>query len=198
MRPPYALCLLTLISAALSVRQADVQSPPVAPSEVRMNRPLLTMTGRTSEIDEPMYRLAASQAVFDDLWVRHLGERVPRAAQGWPMTPQIDFDRVSAILIFGGDRINCNGYRIMEISEEPDALTIRFERISYQTVAMEPEHRGDAVRPWAMLVIPRTERTVFLEENVQAIIGHPPEWRQRAVFPGRIGVGRPVDGTEQR
>ena len=127
-----------------------------------------------------------------------MGERVTRAAQGWPMTPQVDFEACDALFVFGGDRVNCNGYRIMDVIEEDDAVTIRIERISYQTSSFNGEDKGDAARPWAMMVLPHTDKTILLEENVQGLIGEPPKWKQRAAFPGLIGVGRPVGGTRQQ
>ena len=168
-----------------------------AAADAPPTRPLLVMTGWVSEIAEPRWRLAASQAVFDEEWMAHMGDRVQRAAQGWPMTPSIDFTACQAIFIFGGDGFNANGFRVEQMVEAADALTIRFDRISFQTSSSDGPDHGHPARPWAVVVVPRTDRTVILEENVQGLIGEPPVWKRRAAFPGRIGVGRTVPGTGQ-
>lgn len=168
----------------------------IKPSE--SGRALFVMTGSESEIATPRHHLAASQEVFDELWVEHMGDRVQRAAQGSPMPPRIDFDACEAILIFAGDGFNSNGFRVADVINEPDAVTVRVERISYQTASFDGPDRGDPARPWAMLLLPATDRTIILEENVQGLIGGEAIWQQRAAFPGLIGVGRPVPGTAQR
>lgn len=158
----------------------------------------LVITGPTSDIEAPLYRLASSQAVFDELWTQHMGDRVTRAAQGWPLTPTIDFEACEALFVFGGDRTNSNGYRVMDVIDEKDAVTVRFEDISFQTSSLDGEDSGVAARPWAMILIPATDRTIFLEDNVQGLIGAEPKWKRRAAFPGVIGVGRSVGGTQQK
>lgn len=160
--------------------------------------PLMVMTGHESDVAEARYRLAASQEVFDEVWVGHMGDRVTRAAQGWPMPPRIDFEACEAIFIFGGASTNTNGYRVMETIEAADAVTIRFEDISFQTSSLDGADAGVRARPWAMLLIEKTDKTVVLEQNVQGLIGGDPIWKERASFPGRIGVGRPVGGAAQR
>ena len=109
---------------------------------------------------EARYRLAASQEVFDEVWIGHMGDRVTRAAQGWPMPPRVDFDACEAIFIFGGDSTNTNGYRVVETVEVADAVTIRFEDISFQTSSLDGKDSGVPARPWAMLLIEKTDKTV--------------------------------------
>ncbi|MCB9846512.1 MAG: hypothetical protein H6811_11070 [Phycisphaeraceae bacterium] len=113
------------------------------------------------------------------------------------MTPQIDFEACEAVLVFGGDGFNANGFRVVEMSAEPDAVTVRIERISYQTASFDGPDPGDPVRPWAMILLPATDRAIVLEENTQGVIGGEPIWTCRAAFPGVVGIGRPVEGARQ-
>ena len=165
---------------------------------------LITLTGTTSAIETPKYLLAASQEVLQTHWSEHLGTPAEHPHEAWDQTPRLDFDLCQAILIFTGDRANSTGVRVLAVIEEPDAITIRFEHKSYQSISIGPRQQGDSqvpensTRPWAMLVIPSTDKTIYLQQNVQGRIGGEPIWKQRAVFPGLIGVGRPVPGTRQR
>lgn len=159
--------------------------------------PLLVMTGSMSEVRQPRYDLAASQEVFDKLWVEHMGDRVEKAAQGWPLPPQIDFARCEALFIFDGDSMNSNGFRVMDVIEDPDAVIVRVEDYSYQTASFDGRDSGQKVTPWALVVIPATDKTIIIEENVQNLKAGEPQWKQRAAFPGVNGVGRPVPGTGQ-
>ncbi len=195
--------LLLITISALAITIAIAGTYPAAErtedlaTQPGVAKPLVTLTGRTSDFETAQYRLVRSQEVFDEIWIAHEGDRVNRAAQGWPMTPQISFADCDVLLLFGGERTNCNGYRVEEILEEDDAVTVRIDLITYQTASFDGPDLGDSARPWALVVLPATKKTIFLEENVQGIIGDPPIWKQRAVFPGPIGIGRPVGGASQ-
>ncbi|MCA9310295.1 MAG: hypothetical protein KDA21_03765 [Phycisphaerales bacterium] len=189
------------VAAAAAVLLFHVGSDARPPQQAeRAERPVMVMTGPNSEIQTLRYRLARSQEVFDELWKEHMGERIDRAAQGWPLTPTVDWDGYSALLIFGGQHVNSNGYHVIEVIEEADAQVVRVRRATYQTMAMgdgEIDH-GNPVHPWAMVLLPATRKTVVLEEDAQSMLGRPPVWKERAAFPGEIGQGRVVPGTGQR
>mgnify|MGYP001313214653 CR=1 FL=1 len=179
-----ALCCGTIWSASAQApeAQADEAARP-AP------RVLFSMTGRESEIRLPRYYLVTTQETFDALWTEHMGPRVTKAVQGWPMPPRVDFESHAAVFIFGGDAINCNGMTVEEIADEPGGLLIRFDAITFQTMSIDGPDLGEAGRPWIMLLIDRPTGPVRLEENVQNLIGEPPIWRKRAVFN--------ADGTQE-
>ena len=158
---------------------------------------ILTMTGSDSGVTRTQYRLAGSQEIFDQLWLEHLGDNPPLDALGHVQTPQIDFETVSAIFIFGGDRVNTSGYTIDAVEHEDDAITIRYSANSFQTAAIQGQDAGKPTRPWALVLIARTGKTVYLMEKDLSMQISTQGWTQRAVFPGRIGIGRTVEGTRQ-
>lgn len=180
-------------AAALAALGFTAQPEPREPAAREPGKALMVMTGRSSEVRTESFRIASSQALFDKAWLEHMGEGVEKAAQGWPMPPRVDFTACEVVFVFGGDRVNCNGYRVEDIIEVEDAVTIRYDAITFQTASFggEPDE-GVKARPWAMVLIPATEKTVFLEENVQGLIGGDPVWKQRVIFPGAKGVGRPI------
>ncbi len=190
---------LLILTGAASWLIAQPQITPSANNDARLvaASALVTTTGRTSNIHEETYLLCGSQEIFDQAWLEHQGDQFNRAAQGWPMTPQIDFDQCHVLLLFGGDRVNCNGYRYIEVIQEHDAITYRVDLITYQGSSVTAKDSGVAAQPWAMIVIPSTKKTLLIEENMQGMKNQPPKWKQRAVFPGHIGIGRPVEGTRQ-
>jgi hypothetical protein len=166
--------------------------------ETRSIPAILTMTGSDSGVTQPKYHLAGSQDIFDQLWIEHLGDTPPRDAVGLVQTPQIDFGTVVAIFIFGGERVNTSGYTIDTVEHEDDAITVKYSAKTFQTSAIQGKDPGEPTRPWAMVLIPATGKTVYLMEQNLSMRPQAPNWTQRAVFPGRIGIGRPVGGTRQR
>ncbi|MCP5022586.1 MAG: hypothetical protein GY930_12535 [bacterium] len=178
-----------------------VADPAVVKNRVEAQKSaLVTLTGRESDVVKPTYKLIRNQEDFDKVWLAHKGSRVNRAAQGWPMIPQLDFKRVQALMLFGGDREQCNGYRIVEILEEADVVTVRIDLITYQTTSTgfgEDENFDNSVQPWALMVLPATGKSIIVEENTQSMKNHPAKWTRRAGFQGFKGIGRYILDTPQ-
>lgn len=181
------------MAAALAALGWTAQPEARAPVAREPGKALMVMTGRSSEVATARFGHAVSQELFDKLWVEHMGEGVEKAAQGWPMPPRVDFTACEAIFIFGGDATNTNGFRVDDIIESDDAVTVRYDAITFQTSSFgEEPDPGVKARPWAMVLIEATDKTIFLEENVQGLIGGDPIWKQRVILPGAKGVGRPM------
>ena len=66
----------------------------------------------------------------------------------------------------------------IRVSYDKDARTIRFDDKSYQTEG--PNGGGKRVSPFGFFVLPRTELPIVLQQNVQSLIGEPPQWQERA------------------
>jgi hypothetical protein len=48
---------------------------------------------------------------------------------------------------------------------------------------MGPNGGGVQATVYGFFVLPRSSKTVVLEENVQNYLGQPPEWKERANLP---------------
>jgi hypothetical protein len=158
-------------------------------------RPLLVLSGPQAAAEEPGVWLCSSQEVLGETWQAMM----PEGALPDPTNvgvPVVDFDTCEAILIAGGAGRNASGYRVVEVLEDDGAVTVRIQRASYQTAG--PGGGGVDVSPWALVLIPRTDKTIVVEEDTHRLKDEPPNWVERAAFPGLIGVGRPVEGTRQR
>lgn len=192
------LLLAVFLAGGLRAQQSGVVVKDEAPLEAMRDRALMTMTGNRSDIRKEAYHLVRTPEQFEKLWLAHKGAGVNRATQGWPMPPKLDFDRVQALLLFGGDRHNCNGYSVVKILEGPKQIRIQVDLITYQLDLGSSQGAPRFLDPWALMVLPTSPKTVVVEENRQGLKDHPAKWNQLAAFPGQKGVGSVVPGTSQR
>ena len=102
-----------------------------------------------------------------------------RSNIGQPFLPEVDFDRCMVVVVFQGRGRNSNGLNATWEALE-DQLRVRFDDRSYQTAG--PGGGAVEVTAYGFFVIPRSDTTLVVEENVQNIIGAPPMWRERARF----------------
>lgn len=200
-RPARVRAVIALAAAAIAASSLAIaaggRAQPNAADRAQPGRALLVLTGPDGGAQQPVWTIARSQEVLREAWIEVRGEGVATAAQGWPLVPQVDFDRCEAILIARGPSHNANGYRVIEVTEDEGSVTVRVARDAFQTAGMGPGGGRVASNPWALILIPRTDKTIFLHENTQNLIGGEPIWTERAAFPGLIGVGTPVPGTRQ-
>jgi hypothetical protein len=84
------------------------------------------------------------------------------------------------VAVFQGNDVNSAGLKAVAILEEKDRLVLRFQNKSYQTMGYGQVDEGERVTVYGFFVLPRSSKTVVLEENVQNIIGQPPVWKERA------------------
>ena len=158
---------------------------------------LAVFTGHTSALASFQAVRCASQEVFDEQWVAGMGDDVtPRGARVADAARH-RLRTVRSTASVRGNRTNTNGYRVLELVEAPDAVTVRLEDISFQTASLDGEDHGVPTRPWALILVPRTARTIFIEDNAQRLKNGTVQWTRRAAFPGHIGIGRTVPGTRQ-
>jgi hypothetical protein len=61
-----------------------------------------------------------------------------------------------------------------ETLQGDSAWTVRVDQYRYQTVG--PDGGGELVHPYGIFVVPRSDRSVVIEEDTQNMIGEPPRW----------------------
>jgi hypothetical protein len=87
---------------------------------------------------------------------------------------KIDFARTVALVICEGDTFNTFGYRFAAGYEDAARILVRINRDSFQTV----NHAAHA-RPYAIFILPRRKNKAYiLEQNVQAYVAGPAQWRE--------------------
>jgi hypothetical protein len=151
-------------------------------------RPCVVLTGADSQVKSPGYVRVESQKEWASVWHRHKGVEETKEHDAFfnPLgLPGIDFDRYMVIAVFCGSGWNSAGVKAVSILDEKDRILFRFEGKWYQTAG--PDGGGKKVNVYGFFVLPRTGKTVVLEENVQGLIGHPPVWKERAILvPGGL------------
>ena len=127
--------------------------------------------------------------------MRHLGKDMREFDTHYNIhqVPTIDFDRCMVIAVFRGAGWNSSGISAVSISDT-DRVVFRFDDRSYQTssdfttdgklnVDTDDDRGGNKVTPFGIFVVPRSEKELVLENNVQNLKGRPPVWKEVARFP---------------
>lgn len=187
--------LVCALAASLAAPMLIAAAPAAQPAEFMLPFPLpltppcMSLYGPDSAIQHRRVERIRDEAAWNALWSEHLGEGGPRAAQGWPLPPAIDFARFEVVAFFRGDSSNRNGEIAQDVDTSGDRVRIRFDSLSYQTAVINdgrspgPQRAGANCRPYGIWVIPRTSKPIVLEENVQGMKGHPALWRVQHEFP---------------
>jgi hypothetical protein len=145
--------------------------------------PYVTLTGADSHVKERSYRRVASEEDWIKIWQRHKGEKESEDYDLFydPLgLPSIDFEKCMVIAVFQGSSCNSAGLKAVTILEEKDRIVLRFEDKSYQTGGFDADGGRKQVTVYGFFVLPRSRKTVVLEENVQNYLGQPPVWKERA------------------
>ncbi|MBX3358081.1 MAG: hypothetical protein KF745_06610 [Phycisphaeraceae bacterium] len=158
---------------------------PPAPAPAEPHPALVSLCGPDSAITEgPAYHRIVDADAWKALYLKHLGDRAANAPAPWLLPPDVDFSRCMVLAIFRGRSTNCNGEFLVSLDDRPDDLLIRFDSHTFQTASFtgEPD-RGVPSTPYGIFILPRSDKPIVLEENVQGLIGHPPVWKQQYRFP---------------
>ena len=166
-----SVVVLTLCTTAFL--QDPKPKPKTAPG------PLVTIHGEKSAIDKTHYVKVSDKAAWAKLWCQHIGKPF-RGAYSWHYNesnvPNIDFKQCMVVAVFQGTKWNSAGVRVEEVLNAEE-LTLRFDDLGFQTSG--PDGGGVKNRPFGMFVLPRSDKVIVLEENVQSRIGKPPTWKAR-------------------
>jgi hypothetical protein len=149
-------------------------------------RPLVTLTGTDSRVKEASYYRVTSEEEWVKIWRRHKGAKESKDYDLFhnPLgLPNVDFEKCMVIAIFQGSGWNSAGLKAVAVLEEKERIVLRFEDKSYQTFGPAPDGGGKQVTVYGFFVLPRSSKTVVLEENVENTIGDPPMWKERVRLP---------------
>ncbi|MBL9078339.1 MAG: hypothetical protein JNL08_12590 [Planctomycetes bacterium] len=146
--------------------------------------PAVALSGARSAVTESGYHRLRSAADLARVWLAHRGEPAPQGDYGWfynrAGVPEVDFAGFEVVAIFGGTTWNSAGFAVEAIDDTPEQRRIRFDHKHYQTAGVDGDGGGKRATPFGFFVLPRTDLPLVLEEDVQGLIGQPPEWQQRA------------------
>ena len=152
---------------ALVGRAAEKKSIPP------MSKPLVAMSGADSYVKTPSYQRVTTPDDWTRIWASHLGTTKDDAYR--PLL-DVDFTRCLVVVIFRGEEINTRGIQIDSAFETTESIVIRFTELGYQTAGEANNKPPD--RPYAFVIIPRTHKSIVLEENFPTMIPRSPKWQE--------------------
>ena len=178
-----AIALLLALGVA---RPAPARPDPPAEAgvadNVKARLPLVTLSGADSKLGRGYHRVGNADA-FNAIYMSHLG-RDPAEFNAYHNphgVPTVNFDECMVVAVFQGEGWNSAGVVVHSIEEDEHRVTLRFDDRAYQTAG--PDGGARRVSAYGFFVLPRSDKLLVLEENVQNVIGQPPVWRERARIP---------------
>lgn len=139
---------------------------------------LVAWQGPDSAVTERGYFRVQEEEDWIKLWERHIGKPAERDNIGRPFMPRVNFERCMVVAIFQGEGWNSNGVTVESISQDDERILLRFDESTYQTAGIDGG--GVKCRAFGIFVLPKSDKPIVIEENVQGLIGHPAQWRERA------------------
>lgn len=146
--------------------------------------PCVVLTGADSHVFEHSYHRVTSMKEWSEIWKKHMGLKQGEVYDFYfnpAGLPLVDFERYMVIAIFQGSSWNSAGLEAVSVSEQQDRVVFRFDDKSYQTSG--PDGGGKQVTVYGFFVVPGSAKAVVLEENIKGLIGGPPLWKERIMFP---------------
>lgn len=170
--------MLTALASATLVLLGGMTTPPATPGGATVR-----WMGSYSQIEKPRVVLITDGTSWEALWREHMGGTIEKNANGFETWPSVDFSTHCVVGVFAGAAANSNGYEIESVEDLGDIVRVRCDQIQFQTASFDGKDSGCPTTAFGLFVIPRSDRTIVLEENVQGLIGGPPVWKERARFP---------------
>lgn len=172
MKRRFLLCLAALAPLAAAPLIITSDDPPTT-------TPIVSWFGPRSAIDQTEFHLITTRDLWRDLWTRHLaGKGEHRVAHGSGLIfPEVDFSRYMIVAAFRGASTNSDGLVVKSVHQTDEHLIVRFESYSFQTAG--PDGGAASVTPYGIWLLPRVEKPIILEENIQNLKAGEPIWRQR-------------------
>ncbi|MHC4597738.1 MAG: hypothetical protein ACYS47_01910 [Planctomycetota bacterium] len=163
-------------------------------------RPIVAWTGAHSRIVEVRYVRITGDDAWTALWLEHVGAPPKKPYDRYYNrhgVPEVDFSRHMVLAVFQGKKWNSAGVFPLAVADEKERILLRFDDKYYQT----KDEGADEVTAFGIFVLPKSDKAVVFEENVQNLKGKPPKWKERASLPAierdrGPGPGEPLHGLK--
>lgn len=158
------------------------QTADPAPRSVAPLAPYVTWSGPDSSVQAPEIVRARTSSQWLAIWERHTGQPARRDHVQRSLIPEIDFERCMVLAIFQGKGFNSSGVILSSIEEQAGQIIVRFDERTYQ-VALVPGSAPRELPPvyaYGIFVLPRSDKEIVVQENVQGLKDAPDKWRERA------------------
>ena len=153
-------------------------------------RPYVGLWGADSKRKNIDYHRVMKRDELTKVWLAHVGVDRDRHSDYYnkARVPEVDFERCMVLAIFRGQMKNSAGVKIVSITESADSILVRFDDRAYKTANEVHE-----VTPYGFFVLPRSNKLMVLEENVQNRTRGKPVWKERARFKPVAAKQGPTD-----
>jgi hypothetical protein len=135
-------------------------------------RPYVTITGAESGVKERTYYRISSEPEWIKIWQRHKGVKETMNDDLY-----IDFEKCMVIAVFQGSGRNSSGLKTVFLQENKDGVVFRYEDKGYQTAG--PGGGGKKVSVYGFFILPRSDKTVIVQESFSNMQGAPHRWEER-------------------
>jgi hypothetical protein len=180
----FGLTVCAVTATVLAGQQVAVGPGNAAPQAAGKGAfdPLVSWYGPKSAIREAKFTRVTNAEQWAKLWEEHEGKPTAVDNVGAPFIPRINFEKCMVIGVFQGATVNSNGVLIEGVAEEPDCIRVRYGEMTYQTAGGLNGGGGGAVKvtPFGIFVVPRSNKPIVIEENVQGLKDNPAQWKARA------------------
>lgn len=167
------------VTAALAV-QGQTAGGLAKPADDAL-APLVSWYGPKSAVREAKFGRAMNAEQWTKLWDEHEGKASAKDNVGVPFIPRVNFEKCMVIGIFQGARTNSNGVTIEAITEEASCIRVRYDEMTFQTSGgLNGGGGAVSVTPYGIFVVPRSNKPIVIEENVQGLKDNPARWKERA------------------
>lgn len=186
---------LTTVCCVLALGLGSFPSPAADPDRGTAPKPLLSLHGRKCKVAKGSYRRIESPDAWKALWLEHqTGSAKPDPIPEEVVTGEVDSTRCMVIAVFEGKEGRWEGFAVYSVTETSGQVLVRVSPLSRQTgVGVPPGQCGDGdqyLSGWGVFVLPRTKKTVVIEEDVREYLPDPPVWKKRAEFKAGDGSAK--------
>jgi hypothetical protein len=161
------IALLAPVSVVFAAAPLSVNASEEAGSTVQ---PLVVISDDNSHVAIPALEVVRTRDAWRRVWATHVGKDVDSVDAP---TMDVDFDRCMVVATFRGQKVNTSKVSIESIARDEGTLRIRLSDVGYQSSG-----KGESKRPFAFVVLAKSDDGVVVEENVQRYLGRPPVWRE--------------------
>ena len=186
--------LVALTAAAMlgmGVGRQPAQQTDAQPGTDSARPPAVQWVGPCSNISTPGFRRVTDRETWTTLWALHRGDLADYSPWGQVMPPEIDFGRYMVVARFTGESATNNGESASSVFRRGDAVVLRFDSRTCQTMAPDPDDDPVAKSlPYGIWVVERFDGPVIVEEDYNSRIGGGPVWKEvhrfEALVPGGV------------
>jgi hypothetical protein len=132
------------------------------------------ITGHDAKRDQEGFVVARTEKGWIDIWQGYTGNSAGHGAIERNRIPRIDFDACMVVAYFGGKRTNTDGFIAEEVAFENGSLRLRYIESTFQTSG--PGGGGQSTTPYAVWIIPATDRPIAIERGRRGLKDAPIKW----------------------